>query len=384
MSKLSTVIGAFGLGAGLMYFFDPKQGRRRQAFVRDKAIHALHQLDEGMEKAGEDLRNRSRGVLAEVLARFSEAEPYVPDWLLVERARSRLGGLVSHPRSIHMTASQGRLMLEGPILAHEVEPLLARLNTIRDVRGVENHLEVHELAENIPGLQGEARPRASYTFFGLWQENWTPGIRLLTALSGGLLSLYGWRRGGLIGAVWKVFGFGLAFRGLTNIPWWRLFVGSTRAIDVQKTINIQAPVEQVYTFWSSFTNFPEFMAHVRDVQDLGGGRSHWTVAGPAGIPVEWEARITEQIPNELIAWTSEPGQVVRSTGQVSFEPNPDGSTRLHIRLSYNPPAGALGHAVATLFGADPKQTMDEDLMRLKSLLENGKTTAKGQEVLFTA
>jgi uncharacterized membrane protein len=50
-------------------------------------------------------------------------------------------------------------------------------------------------------------------------------------------------------------------------------------------------------------------------------------------------------------------------------------------MSYNPPAGALGHAVATLFGSDPKSAMNEDLVRLKSLLETGKTTAKGKEVM---
>jgi uncharacterized membrane protein len=51
-----------------------------------------------------------------------------------------------------------------------------------------------------------------------------------------------------------------------------------------------------------------------------------------------------------------------------------------VQLSYNPPAGALGHAVASLFGADPKRAMDEDMVRLKSLLEEGKTRADGEAV----
>jgi uncharacterized membrane protein len=71
---------------------------------------------------------------------------------------------------------------------------------------------------------------------------------------------------------------------------------------------------------------------------------------------------------------------VHNAGVVRFEENQDGSTRLDIRLSYNPPAGALGHVVASLFGADPKHAMDEDLVRFQSLLEQGKTTVRGEEV----
>jgi uncharacterized membrane protein len=57
-----------------------------------------------------------------------------------------------------------------------------------------------------------------------------------------------------------------------------------------------------------------------------------------------------------------------------------GGTRIQIRLSYNPPAGALGHGVAALLGSDPKRAMDEDLVRFKSLLEDGRTRAHGQTV----
>ena len=61
-------------------------------------------------------------------------------------------------------------------------------------------------------------------------------------------------------------------------------------------------------------------------------------------------------------------------GSVTL-PNPDGTTQIDVRISYNPPAGALGHAVAQLFGVDPRQAMHEDLVRLKSLLEDGRTSS---------
>ncbi len=73
---------------------------------------------------------------------------------------------------------------------------------------------------------------------------------------------------------------------------------------------------------------------------------------------------------------------IENAGIARFEANPDGSTRLDIRMSYNPPAGALGHLIASMFGADPKHAMDEDMVRFQSILERGKTTAHGEEVRF--
>jgi uncharacterized membrane protein len=144
-----------------------------------------------------------------------------------------------------------------------------------------------------------------------------------------------------------------------------------RAIDLVKTINVAAPVETVYAYWSDYTRFPEFMANVRDVRARGEGRTHWVVAGPAGVPVEWDAVETQRVPNEVLAWKTEPGSVVDHAGAVRFQPSRDGGTRVHVRMSYNPPAGALGHGVAALFGADPRSQMDADLARMKTAIETG-------------
>src|SRR5205814_797244 len=123
-----------------------------------------------------------------------------------------------------------------------------------------------------------------------------------------------------------------------------------------------------FQFWSNYENFPRFMSHVREVKETAPGRSHWVVAGPAGIPVEWEAELTEFAPNRVIAWKSVPGAAVRNVGNIHFDPNADGTTRVDIKLSYNPPAGAVGHFLADLFGADPKRLTDDDLVRMKSLI----------------
>src|SRR5690606_16207145 len=98
----------------------------------------------------------------------------------------------------------------------------------------------------------------------------------------------------------------------------------------------------------------------------------------AGLSVQWNAVITRQEPNSLIAWKSEPGSLVESAGTVHFRPNAQGGTQLDIQMSYNPPAGALGHAMAAIFGSDPRHLMDEDMIRFKSLIENEKTRVGGE------
>jgi uncharacterized membrane protein len=174
-------------------------------------------------------------------------------------------------------------------------------------------------------------------------------------------------------------GSALLLRSLANMPVRRLTgVGAgRRALDLEKTIHIDAPVEKVFAFFEEFQNFPRFMTHVLDVSPVEDGRWRWSVPGPANVPVSWESRVTEAEPNRLLAWESVPGSTVVSAGQVRFEPADDG-TRVHVRLSYNPPAGAIGHAVATILGAHPKKQLEDDLMRLKALMEIGRVRSESE------
>jgi uncharacterized membrane protein len=98
------------------------------------------------------------------------------------------------------------------------------------------------------------------------------------------------------------------------------------------------------------------------------------------VSVEWDAVITEWVPNETIAWESVEGSTVETGGRVRFRATPEGSTEINVRMYYKPPAGRLGHTVASLLGTDPKRAMDADMVRLKSLLEEGKTRAKEERV----
>ncbi|HEX7052032.1 MAG TPA: SRPBCC family protein [Longimicrobiales bacterium] len=372
-------LGGAMLGAGLMYLLDPRQGRRRRAQMRDRMVHALHEVNDAADTTARDLRNRSVGAAAEVKSRLHGER--VTDEVLEARVRSAIGRAVTHPGAIEVSADDGFVTLRGPVLAREVDDLLSAAESVRGVRGLNHRLEVHETAGNVPGLQGEPTRRTGRRP-ELLQENWAPAPRLLAGAAGAGLLLSGLRRGGITGTVLGAAGASLLARAATNLGLRRL-VGvnaGRRAVDIQKTITIDAPIEDVFAFWSRPENFPRFMAHLQEVRRTGEGTYHWVARGPLGATVEWDAVVTKSVPGEVLAWKSVPGSVVGNAGIARFERSPDGGTRVSIQMTYNPPAGAVGHVVASLLGVDPKRAMDEDLVRLKSLLEEGRTSARGESV----
>jgi uncharacterized membrane protein len=115
------------------------------------------------------------------------------------------------------------------------------------------------------------------------------------------------------------------------------------------------------------------MEHVQSVI-VRGNRSRWRVDGPAGTALEFEAEMTAHEPGRLLAWKTLPGETIEHSGNVRFESAGDG-TRLHIEMTYRPPGGRLAHAIAHILGWDPKARMDDDLVRMKALLEDGFTRA---------
>lgn len=366
-----------GLGAVAMYLFDPQRGRRRRAGLRDSVAHTGHVVDDAAGVVRRDAWNRARGLVAELRARLSPRSP--DDRTLAERIRARLGFLVSHPGAIDVQVRDGVVTLTGPVLADEVDGLLPRVASMRGVRGLDNRLTVHQEPAHVPGLQGQlARPRGGGGF-PLAQPYWSPTARVVAGAGGGALALVGMRRGGLTGGALGLGGLALLLRGLTNRELARLVGAGRGAVTVQKTITVDAPIEEVFAFWDHYENFPRFMAHVREVRPAVAGRSHWVVSGPAGVPISWDTEVDTYARNERLGWRTIPGSVVNHAGLVRFEPA-NGGTRIHIRMSYAPPAGTLGHSVAALLGHDPKRAMDEDLVRFKSLIEEGKTTARGESV----
>ena len=159
----------------------------------------------------------------------------------------------------------------------------------------------------------------------------------------------------------------------------RLSRTASQGIRVRKAITIERSPEELYAFWRRLENLPRIMRHLDAVQVIDDRRSHWTAKAPGGTTVEWDAEIVEEQPNRRIVWRSLDGATVASQGSVEFEPAPGGrGTIVRIDLAYDPPAGAVGAAVAKLFGEAPDQQIAEDLRRLKQMVETGEvSTARG-------
>ena len=101
---------------------------------------------------------------------------------------------------------------------------------------------------------------------------------------------------------------------------------------MQESIKVQAPVEDIYSYWSNFENFSNIMSNVEEVRMTGQDTSHWRVKGPLGKSVEFEAKTTEMDPNRDIGWNTIEGDVMTS-GEVRFEEAAPGRTRVDVTMN---------------------------------------------------
>jgi uncharacterized membrane protein len=364
------VLGGVGAGAGLMFLFDPRSGRRRRGELRNELLHDARSVRAGLGKTARDIEHRSRGLAARVRGRRSGRE--APDAVIEGRVRAALGRACSHPRALDMVVENGKVLVAGPVLTAEHHRVLDAILNARGVKGVTDMLEPHETPQGISALQGGLQPRP-----GLLGTRWSPAASLLATLAGGGLLALG-RRSRALGR-WAAGGVGglLLVRALVNKPFGELVgLGARqRGVRIQKAIHVDAPIEEVFTFWRNLESFPRFMSHVREVRQLPDGAYRWKVG-----PFEWDAEVTRLEPNRLLAWRSRPGSVVRNRGVVRFRQDGHRGTEVTVQLAYRPPVGMLGHGVARLVGADPKHQMDDDLLRFKSLVEQGAATGRGDRV----
>ena len=146
----------------------------------------------------------------------------------------------------------------------------------------------------------------------------------------------------------------------------------TPGVQVREQVTINRSVADLYRFWRNVENLPRVMSYLEDVTKLGDRRSRWVAKGPAGQKIDWEAEITDARENELVAWRSLEGSEVPNEGSVRFSRSPDGSgTVVDVALTYHPPGGKAGSAVAKLFGREPAQEIRRDLERFKDRVESG-------------
>jgi uncharacterized membrane protein len=352
--EIAKWIGGAAAGALLMYMLDPDRGGARRAqsaaAVRNAGArtssalgNVWHGAGERIGAVGDQLRERVAGVADSVrpdgaatrsgsaLERMGHAAGDALDAGL-DKARHALGRAADGGNEV------GNGMDKARAMAHDVG---ARMR---------------DALQAGPG--GE----------------WTPAARNSALAGGGLLALYALSRRSPLALMLGLAGAALLARGATNQPLLGMLrgrgLGMDQTVDFSKSILIDAAPDEVYDMWTNYENFPHFMSHVAEVRDLGRGRSHWVVRGPGGSEFEWNSVLTEQTRPHRLAWRSEGGAEIPQSGSIQFEPH-RGGTRVTVHMSYTPPAGVVGHGLATLLGADPKSQMDDDLARMKAFIERG-------------
>jgi uncharacterized membrane protein len=209
--------------------------------------------------------------------------------------------------------------------------------------------------------------------------------RLVSGAAGAATLLWAMRRGGVPGGLLAVLGTTLIARAASGYcpvvaatsatPTERRIArkqGWRSAAATVRSVTIARPPADVYRFFREVRNLPRFLQHVEQVTAIDEMRSHWLVRAPTGRTVEWDTIITEDQPNERIAWRSAPGADLQSVGWIKFRPAPgDRGTEVHASIAYEPPAGQLGRIAAELWNDAPGGQAQGDLRRLKQVLETG-------------
>jgi len=223
------------------------------------------------------------------------------------------------------------------------------------------------------------------------------GERAVSTAAGAVLAALGLSRFSLPGLLVAGVGGALIYRGMTGHCSLYASLGldtshelgedaeeelAERGVRVEQVFLINRSAAELYQYWRNFSNLPNIMSHLKSVTVGEGGRSHWVAKAPAiaGGKVEWDAEITDDETDALIAWRSLPGSDVDCAGRVTFSRAlGDRGTEVRVSMSYIPPAGKLGDWIAKLFGKSAKQQIREDLRTFKRVMEVGEApTIEGQ------
>ncbi len=146
-------------------------------------------------------------------------------------------------------------------------------------------------------------------------------------------------------------------------------------LEVAESVTIGRSPQDLYEFWRDLENLPKVMRHVQSVEEIDERRSRWCVDGIRSVPVEFEAILIDDQPNESLEWATIDGDYLHHRGRVSFQPAPgDRGTRVRVTMRYRSIGGPLAALIAKMFRSDPSTEIRDDLRRFKQLMETGEIT----------
>lgn len=242
-----------------------------------------------------------------------------------------------------------------------------------------------------PGLQEHTYPPNRQSLPGQEMPSGLGSVQRWVVGSGGAALLwYGLRREGASRWPLLLLGSALLYQGASGqnlldhvpgvqyVPVVRQMTSVPSQLRVRKTLTVNRPAHELYSYWRKLENLPRFMQHVRSVQPLDDRRSHWVVDVLENVELEWDAEITEERPDEMIAWQTLPDAQLQSKGYVKFIPTARG-TEVSVSMSYEPPAALLGRFVGSGVRFIAEQQIKEEIRNFKRLMETGEiATTDGQ------
>jgi uncharacterized membrane protein len=141
------------------------------------------------------------------------------------------------------------------------------------------------------------------------------------------------------------------------------------AINIRTCFIVRAPRQMVYESWCKFEKLPKFLKHIKSIKVKDELHSRWVLKTPGKIPsVAWDAEIIDQEEGRELSWRSLPGSKIETAGKINFA-NTTGGTEVTLMITYRPPAGYIGSAVAGFINPTLKKIVEEDLVRFKKHIE---------------
>jgi uncharacterized membrane protein len=205
---------------------------------------------------------------------------------------------------------------------------------------------------------------------------------LSTAAGTALYVLSVSRKKGKLNAVIRYGGLYLLYRGISGNCPIKASINKneieqhTPAINIRTTITVNAPRQFVYDTWRNLENLPHFLKHIKKVKVTDDIHSHWVLKTPGRVPaVEWDAEIIDQEDGRELSWRSLPGSMVETAGKINFA-DTLGATQVFIMITYRPPAGYIGSAIAKFLNPSLQRFIEDDIVKFKNYVERKQPSVK--------
>lgn len=141
-------------------------------------------------------------------------------------------------------------------------------------------------------------------------------------------------------------------------------------VNIRTHVIVNKPRSEVYAFWRRLENWPLFMRHLENVDELDNNTSAWRLRLPGMGEVRWEARIVKEEKDTELSWHSVPDAPIESTAKINFSDTPGNATRIDVMLSYRAPEGAIGERISRLLTPAFREKVGEDIRNFKHYFEN--------------